>query len=236
MQRYFVSKNKDNLILSDSDCNHIKKIMRMKNKDIIEVVFDKHVYQAEIIDIDKVSIKLLDEININNDLVVNVTIAQALVREQKWDLIIQKITELGVHEIIPLSLERCNINIESSKEKKKIERWNSICKEASEQSFRNYIPNITNVMKLNELVKLNHDLKLFCSTIEIDNHLKKVLQNNKKYDNILIVIGPEGGLTDKEEQLMIEQGFISVSLGKTILRTETAPIFVMGTINYENWS
>lgn len=235
MQRYFVDKKDNEIIFKDNDIFHIKKVMRMKNNDIIEVVFDNRVYKTKIVDIDNVTIEIIEEIKTIEDS-FKVTIAQALVREQKWDLIIQKLTELGVYEIIPLDLERCNLKIEKNKEKQKIERWTSICKEASEQSFRNNIPNIHSVSDLKELVKLDYDLKIFCSTNEKSIHLKKILQNMKKCDNILVVIGSEGGLSSNEEKLMIENGFKSVTLGNTILRTETAPIFVLSAINYELWS
>ena len=234
MQRYFVTKNKDNIVFTDSDKNHIKKVMRMKNDDLIEVCYDNKAYRACFVDVDNYSIKIIEELNNGVLIGPKVTVAQGLLREQKWDLILQKTTELGVHEIIPLSLERCNAKIEG-KEIKKIERWNLICKEASEQSFRSYVPKVYNVTDLKELVKMDYDLKLFCSTAESVNYIKKVLQSNDKCDKILIVIGPEGGLTSKEEKLMIDNGFISVTLGNLILRTETAPMFILSVINYENW-
>lgn len=234
MQRYFVDKINNKIEFLDSDKKHIQKVMRMKNNDVIEVIFDNKAYCAKIKDINNLELELLDEILLPKA-TYEVTIAQALVREQKWDLILQKMTELGVHEIIPLKLERCNVKLDN-KETKKLERWANICKEASEQSFRSYIPKITKIMELKDLIKLEYDLKIFCSTVENTVHLKKILQIHKKYDKILIVIGPEGGLSTIEEQLMVNNGFIRVSLGNLILRTETAPIYVLSAINYEKWS
>jgi 16S rRNA (uracil1498-N3)-methyltransferase len=236
MQRYFVNKKDDKIVFSNSDINHIKKVMRMKNNDIIEIVLDDVEYKATIINIENLDIKIEEQIKRTNKNKQKITIAQALLREQKWDFIIQKLTELDVYEIIPLNLERCNIKIDNKKEINKQNRWKTIAKEASEQSHRNYIPNIDKISMLNDIFEKKYDLKIFCSTNEKLNHIKNVLQNTKKYDNIIIVIGPEGGLTLKEENLMLKNDFIKVTLGDTILRTETAPIYVLSVINYENWS
>ena len=117
------------------------------------------------------------------------------------------------------------------KENKKIERWNKICKEASEQSKRLDIPFITNVKKIEQL---EYDgLKIVCSTREKDNTIKKVLKNNLKCDTIIMLIGPEGGLTELEEDKLVNMGFKLVTLGNNILRVETVPIYLLSILNYE---
>ena len=117
---------------------------------------------------------------------------------------------------------------------KKIDRWQRIVKEASEQSKRNIIPEVKNVMNINELINYKADLKLICSTIN-DNKLKNVIREHHNYDTIMLVIGPEGGFDPHEEEMFINNGFIPVSLGKRILRTETASLCALSQLNYEWW-
>ena len=154
-----------------------------------------------------------------------------LLKEQKMDFILQKATELGVNEIVLYKSKRSIIPFEVCKEKRKMERWLKICKEASEQSKRQTIPSIT-IADL-KMIKELDGLKLICSTVESENNLKKVLQSNQKCAKINVVVGPEGGFDPKEEQDFIKLGFIPVTLGKTILRVETVPIVFLGIVNYE---
>ena len=231
MQRYFAKDKVNNKItLLDSDIHHIKKVMRMNINDNIEVIYDKKLYLCKIID--NYDIEIVNEIKENNELNIDITIAIGLVKEQKFDLILQKLTELGVKEIIPLAMERSIIKLDKSKIDKKVERWNSICKEASEQSKRNIIPKVSLPMTLNELVKLNYDKKLVCSVKQKDNFINKYLQFKDEYVKMIIVIGPEGGVSDKEEEFLNNNDFISVSLGSRVLRVETAAIYVASVINY----
>jgi 16S rRNA (uracil1498-N3)-methyltransferase len=207
----------------------------MKVSDNIEVVFDKELYICEIIDlnVNNVKLKVIEKKIIDNELSIDITIAISLVAEQKWDYILQKATELGVSEIMPLELSRTLIKIEKGKYDKKCERWLKICKEASEQSHRTVIPSITNIMKINDLIKMNYDLKLVCSTKESSINLKQILSKYKSCGRILVVIGPEGGIAPDEEEILVKNGFTRVTLGNFILRVETAPLFVMSAINYE---
>lgn len=232
MQRYFaVDKN---LNISDKDKHHIINVMRMKLGDKIEIVYDEKIYLCEINDISKkdVSYSVKDIIDINNELPVKVTIAVSLVNEKKLDFILQKCTELGVYDFILVSSDRSKVKIDG-KEKKKIERWNTITKEAAEQSHRNIKPIVRDIMSINDVSKLDYDLKLTCSTKENEKTIKNVLQNSTNCDRIIIVVGPEGGLTISEEEKLEKNGFIPVTLGNLILRTETVPIYIMSLINYE---
>ena len=232
MQRYF-AVDKD-LNISEKDKHHIINVMRMKLNDKIEIVYDEKVYMCEINDISKkdVSYSVKDIIDINNELPVKVTIAVSLVNEKKLDFILQKCTELGVYDFILVNSDRSKIKIDG-KEKKKIERWNTITKEAAEQSHRNIKPIVRDIMSINDVLKLDYDLKLTCSTKENEKTIKNVLQNSTNCDRIIIVVGPEGGLTVSEEEKLEKNGFIPVTLGNLILRTETVPIYIMSLVNYE---
>ena len=233
MQRYFVDgEYKEKIMLSEEDSHHIKNVMRMAVFDKIEVVVENRLFLYRIIDLENnVVAEELEELSNDSELKLKVTIAQALVNEQKMDYILQKSCELGVHSIIPLNVTRSIVKV-NGKEEKKINRWKKIVKEASEQSKRVSIPIISEVLNIDKLIKLDYDVKILCSVNEMTTSVKKVLSKVSSCDRILFVIGPEGGFTKQEERKLIDNGFISVSFGKTVLRTETASIFIMSIINY----
>ena len=228
MQRYFTKKLENNkFILSDDDLYHIKTVMRLKENDIVEVVYDEKVFEGIITSNGIVKgNKLTDKIDH-----LDVTLILPLLKENKIDLILQKATELGVTRIIPVHMQRSVVKLNSKEFVKKQERWSRICKEASEQSKRTDIPVIEGLIDLKDL---NVDgLKIVCSTTENHKTIKNVLKSYDKCDKINIVIGPEGGLTEAEENLFVDMGFVKTSLGKLIMRVETVPIYIMSVLNYE---
>lgn len=232
MQRYFAKDKKDNqIILNETDLHHIKNVMRMNIGDNILCVYDEKTYLCRIEDFNN-HILIIKEIEENNELDIDIVIAIALVKEQKFDLILQKLTELGVSKIIPLNMERSIVKLDQERFKKKKIRWENICKEASEQSHRNKIPEITDIMSLKDLVKQEADMKFVCSVKEEKNKVGKYLQNKTKCATMLYVIGPEGGITDKEEEFLNEFGYTSISLGPRVMRVETAAIYVASIANF----
>ncbi|MBD9106059.1 16S rRNA (uracil(1498)-N(3))-methyltransferase [bacterium] len=234
MQRYFSKKIENNrFTLTEEDTYHITKVMRMVKDDKIEVVYQENTYICKIVSLSPlVEAEIVEEIKNNQELKTQVTIVQSLVKEQKMDYILQKTVELGVDKIIPYCASRSVIKINEKKDKK-IERWKSILKEAAEQSKRIKIPEITNPINLSNLVKLSdYDIKFLCTVNESSQNLKKVLSNMVSGVKILFVIGPEGGFTPEEEKVMMENGFLSVSLGNSVLRTETASTFIMSVVRY----
>lgn len=233
MQRYFKDTTDNTYDLSPEDSYHIIKVMRMKISDTIEVVTNETLNIAKIIEVNNclVTVENIKEIPDYNELPVTVTLVQSAVKEQKMDYILQKSCELGINDIIVLNTARSVVKLDK-KENKKIDRWNKILREASEQSKRNKIPSIR-VMNIKELTTLEYDIKLLCTTGEKENSIKKLLSNSNISDRILFVVGPEGGFTSEEEQIMTNNGFIPVTLGKRVLRTETSALFILSSINYE---
>ena len=234
MQRYFAKEKMDNqFILSSDDLYHIRTVMRMKDNDKIYVVYDEVTYICCLQNVKtNIEIEILDRLenNINSNL--EVTLFLPLLKEQKMDLVLQKATELGIFKIVPITTSRSIIKLNDGKEDKKLERWRRICKEASEQAHRTTIPEVTAVMDINKL-SVCDGINIVCSTKEKEKNIKYVLQNNKDCDKINVVIGPEGGLSIKEEEYLKEIGYIPVTLGNNIMRVETVPIFILSTINYE---
>lgn len=235
MQRYFTKIKKENTFILDfNDLYHITRVMRMKSNDKIEVVYNKVTYLCEVLIInDDISINIIEKKKEDNELPIKLTIAVALLKEQKFDLIIQKCTELGVNEFVPVIMDRSVVKVDNEKEEKKLLRWQKIAKEASRQSKRNIIPIVSKIITLKDLSKMEYDLKLIASTNENINSIKKVLKNVTNYDTMIIVMGPEGGITSYEEEFLEDNGYIKVTLGKRILRAETAPIVGASIINYE---
>lgn len=233
MQRYFVKERIDNkFILEQSDIHHIKNVMRNKNNDKIEVVYNKKTFICKIDNINDCSLSIIEEVEENNELDIELVVVCSLVKEQKMDLILQKLTELGVSKIIPLKTERSIVKIDEKRESKKLIRWQAICKEASEQAKRNNVPIITDIYTLKDLIKEESDIKLLCSVNEKNNFINNYLQNYENCAKMIVVIGPEGGFSDKEEEFLVSNGYNRVSLGNRVLRVETATIYVASIINF----
>lgn len=234
MQRYFTNvKENNHFILNKDDIYHITKVMRMRDYDNIEVVYQKKLYLCELEGVSKdIKINIIKELEQETSNFLDVTLIIPLLNENKMDLILQKATELGVSKIIPVTTERSIVKLDDKREQKKIERWNKICKEASEQSKRTDIPIVTEVLTLNDLENLEGK-KIVCSTLEKENNIRIYLKKNKMCDKINVVVGPEGGLSKKEEELLNKMGFESISLGPRIMRVETVPLFILSILNYE---
>lgn len=233
MQRYFASeKNGVFFELKPEDIYHIKTVMRMKDFDEIEVVYEQTLYLCCIEDVKKnIKIRMKEMLVQAKERMPEVILCIPLLKEQKMDYILQKATELGVSKIVFLELSRSIIKVDREKFQKKKVRWEKICKEASEQSMRHTIPEIGEQIRIPDLESMD-GLKVVCSTREQKKTLKNLLQTPDEYDKLVIVIGPEGGLALEEENKLVEVGFVPVSLGHRILRVETAPLYVLSILNY----
>lgn len=230
MQRYMVNGDLGNLNVDDK--RHIINVMRMNIGELFEIVCNKKVYKCKITDINKKDLKYeVVSVEDTETKLHKIIIASSIIKEQKMDYLLQKSTELGVDEIIPLISERTVIKVENKIENK-INRWGKILKEASEQSFRNDIPKIDRILNLKDIVNYNANIKIVCDTSKNAKNIKNVLQDMKKSDTILVVVGPEGGFSEKEIKYLNDNGFVSVSLGKNILRAETVPLYILSVINY----
>lgn len=234
MQRYFgVSRDDKYLYLENGDYHHIKNVMRCKDGDLIEVVIDKKLYLGCIENVKSdINILIEKELEINEDFIPKVNLIVPILKEQKMDLILQKSCELGVHKITIIPLKRCVVKVDLKKIKSKLDRWDRILKEAAEQSYRYNIPKVEFVDSIHKLDKFV-GVKVLCSTKKNLRNVKMLLKKNKKCDTINVVIGPEGGLDEAEENMLNELGFISTTLGNRIMRVESVPLFIMSIINYE---
>ena len=263
MQHFFVKNNQvesKKIKIDGEDVNHIKNVLRCKIGEKLEISnLDKpEKYIVEIIELNNENIdcNIIESMEDNSEAEVEITIVQGLPKMDKMELIIQKCTELGVKEIVPFELERCIVKLDLKDISKKIARWTSIAEAAVKQCKRRNITMINevhNIKNIDEIIDKN-DLTILTYEDEKDKGLKDVL-NELKYRNlqqelaiyggegtkvnvnsnlkIAIIIGPEGGFTEKEVDILKKKGAKSVSLGKRILRTETVAIAVSSIILYE---
>ncbi len=234
MQRYFASLNNNLVILNEDDIHHVLHVMRMRKGDEIEVVANQHLYSAIINNVNPLEITINYEIPSDSEIENDVTLFYTLAKGDKIDLVVQKATELGAKKVVLLSSERCVVKWEEKEINKKLERYQKISKEASEQSHRLIVPEIIGVYPLNNIPgALLCDLNLFAyekkagNTGDLHDFLQKVT------GSVSILVGPEGGFSEKEAEMVeTKYGFIPVSLGKRILRSETAAIYALSVIGF----
>ena len=244
MQQYFLNEElnvESTYELSKDDSNHIVRIMRKKINDKVYVVFNNEVkYICNIIDnnIDKVLITPYEQVNGSNELPTKITVAIPPLKNDKIEYLIQKLTELGVSNIILFNSERNIAKIKKDKVDSKLNRWNKIIKEAAEQSKRNIIPDITYVDSLKELVSFseNYNYKVVAyekESVNEDNvNLKRLLNSDLNNKDVIAVFGSEGGLSEQEIDNLIDGNFDVIGLGKRILRAETAPLYCVSCVSY----
>ncbi|MBQ9730863.1 MAG: 16S rRNA (uracil(1498)-N(3))-methyltransferase [Bacilli bacterium] len=234
MQHYFINEKHENLmIFSNDDAHHILNVMRLRNNDQVVCIFENSKYLCELVIENKsVKAKIVEEIEDNSILPIKVVLFYSMPKGEKFELVLQKATELGVTEIIPVMTRKCIVSIDSKKLPNKMERWNKILKEASEQSRRSTIP------LLREPINKEQVKEYMCETNLIGDERKVVegtssmmnLVNNAK--SISVLVGCEGGFTNDEFDYFKSIGFEGVSFGKRILRSETAAIYALSCIMF----
>ncbi|HZH63081.1 MAG TPA: 16S rRNA (uracil(1498)-N(3))-methyltransferase [Metabacillus sp.] len=245
MQRYFLNEMKANtgttIHVTGDDVHHIARVLRMQaGHKIICCTKDGFEALCEIVEItnDQVQCFVLEWITVNRELPVSISIASGLPKGDKLEWIIQKGTELGASSFIPFNAARSIVKIESKKIGKKLERWNKIAKEASEQSYRNIIPKVLEPCDFQQVIELakSYDVKVVAYEESAKQgekkNLAKAFEEVNEGGSLLAVFGPEGGLTEKEIERLEQAGFHICSFGPRILRTETAPLYLLSAVSY----
>lgn len=227
-------------ITDKGDIKHMTKVMRLSEGDTVDVSDSMEwEYTAEIVsvDADEVLLAIVDKQKFAREPEIRVTLFQGIPKAGKMETIIQKCVELGVHAIVPVFMER-TVVVEKGNFGKKLDRWQKISDEAVKQCKRGMIPQIEEQLQFKEMLPVlaDYDLILFPYENESNFSIKDCLRGlpeDKKPETVAIVIGPEGGFSDKEAELMDENGAVRVTLGKTILRTETAGMAALAMTMYE---
>ncbi len=228
------------IYITGNDVNHIKNVLRMKPGEEIAVSngVDGKEYRCGITSIedDRVVCELRFVKEDGMELPSRVYLFQGLPKADKMELIIQKAVELGVYEIIPVATKRCVVKLEDKKAGAKIARWQGIAEAAAKQSKRRIVPRVSNVMSFKEAIAkaASMDVKLIPYELaEGMERTKSLINDLKPGQDIAVFIGPEGGFEEAEIDLALAAGIEPVTLGKRILRTETAGFTVMAWIMYQ---
>ena len=260
MSRFFVPPEnvgvKTIIIDNRNDVHHMMDVLRMKEGDEVDISDTvEWEYHARITSLTKeeVQLEILDKQTFAAEPSVEVTLFQGIPKQGKMETIIQKCVELGVHEIVPVFMDR-TVVVDKGNFSKKIDRWNKVSAEAVKQCKRGIIPEVTDAIKSSELLDdtdgsgrpdmfEDFDLVLFPYENEKGKTIKEALltASNPMYEEITgnhleriaVIIGPEGGFSDAEASAIVSAGGESVSLGRTILRTETAGMAALAMIMYE---
>ncbi len=232
MFNFFVSeenKNGNSFVISGKDFNHIKNVLRMNEGDRFFVSCKGKSHLCAIKEFTPFSLvaEILTENCNDTTLPVNIILFQGLPKGDKMELIIQKTVELGVSEIVPTEMKNCVVKIEDKKKESKRSRWRAISEAAAKQSKCNFVPRIGEISSFNNVLNRVKETDLFLVPYENEKGIlstKECLTEIKKGMTVGILIGPEGGFSADEIEKLKSAGAKTISLGKRILRTETAAI------------
>ena len=236
MYNFFVNddcRQGDRYVITGADHNHIKNVLRMKVGDTILISANgkSNLCEIEIIDNDEIVAPIIEEDYQNTELPLQIHLFQGLPKSDKMELIIQKAVELGVYSITPIEMKRCIVKLDDKKKKSKQTRWQAISESAAKQSKRNTIPEINETVSYKAALNAAKELDLLLVPYENEDGIlstKEALAELKEAKSVGIIIGPEGGFDDAEIEAAKDAGGRIISLGKRILRTETAAITAVG--------
>ena len=241
MFQFFVDADrigKDTISIIGEDVNHIKNVLRMKPGTQVRIsnMEDKD-YICELLELkdDEVIAKIVDVDEEGTELPSKVYLFQGLPKADKMETVIQKNVELGVYSIVPVSMKRCVVKLDAKKAKSKKERWQKIAESAAKQSKRMIIPTVDEVKTLKEAVEFAKTLDVILLPYENASGMgktKEIIGHIKPGQSVGIFIGPEGGFEDEEVSFLENAGAQVISLGKRILRTETAGMALMAVLMY----
>lgn len=241
MPKFFTAREniKDTTLIIDSeDANHLKRVLRINVGDVITVCDGAGIdYTVKVSEIGKNEIEcdIIDRKKSDTEPNINITLYQGLPKAAKMDYIIQKNTELGISKIVPAKLARCVVKLENkAAEDKKCERWQKIAIASAKQSGRGIVPVIDNPMTVDEIIEdvKDYDLVFVPYECEDQSRLKTIVESVPDAKDIAFIIGPEGGFDISEIEKFKEAGIKTVTLGKRILRTETAAESVVSMLMY----
>ncbi len=242
MYQFFVDPGQiqgKRIIIKGKDVNHIKNVLRMKTGDEISVSngMDGKEYRCgiETLSEEEIVCELRFIKEEGMELPSKVYLFQGLPKADKMELIIQKAVELGVYEIIPVAAKRSVVKLDEKKAKSKILRWQGIAEAAAKQSRRGIIPKVQDVMNFPDAVSYSSPVQVKIIPYELAEGMektKKIINKLKPGEDIAVFIGPEGGFAEEEIEEAVNAGIIPITLGKRILRTETAGMSVLSILMY----
>lgn len=247
MQRYFIELTKeqaesDRLIsITGEDVHHISHVMRMQPDDRL-ICITKDGFEAvcliEALFHERIDCKIREWTGKSRELPLRVTIASGLLKGDKYEMVLQKGTELGAHSFFSFQSKRSVVKLDEKKAGKKLERWKKIAKEAAEQSYRSLIPHVEPVLSFNALLNRMDEFETCIVAYEESSkegeasEFYQMLKRSSSNSSILFLFGPEGGFDWEEIKALKEKGAVVCGLGPRILRAETAPLYALSAISY----
>ena len=241
MQRFFVTPDQvgeDKIRIQGSDVNHMKNVLRMRpGEEVMVSDGNNRQYRCRVEDYPEgeAVLAILEAGLVDTELPSRIYLFQGLPKQEKMELIVQKAVELGVCQVIPVQTRRCVVKLDAKKAAKKVQRWQQIAESAAKQAGRGYIPAVSEVMTFQEALAFSEALDIRLIPYELADGMegtRKILDGIRPGQSVGIFIGPEGGFEKEEVGRAVEAGAMPITLGKRILRTETAPLAVLAMLGY----
>lgn len=241
MHRFFVEPGnigEKEIVITGADVNHIRNVLRMRTEEEVLIADGQGAeYRCKLIELseNEVRAQILWKLDGNAELASAITLFQGLPKSDKMDLIVQKCVELGVDRIVPVSTKRAVVKLDAKKEQTRLKRWNTISESAAKQSGRGVIPEVSGVMSFGKALEEAKKLDVLLIPYERAEHMaetRRVMGEIRPGQSVGIFIGPEGGFEESEVEEAVAAGAKAITLGKRILRTETAGLAVMAMLGY----
>lgn len=244
MQRFFVEpyqveEEKHLIHITGTDVNHIKNVLRMKTGEEVWISDGgekEYRCQIENMDADEVLLHIIYAQEPDYELPNRIYLFQGLPKADKMELIIQKAVELGAFAVVPVETKRCVVKLDAKKSQKKVARWQQIAESAAKQSKRMLIPQVHEVMSYKQALEFAAQMDVCLIPYELAKGMKEtreVLSQIRPGQSIGIFIGPEGGFEEKEVEMAMQAGAHAITLGRRILRTETAGLAILSVLMFQ---
>ena len=242
MHHFFVTPQQisgDKIRIEGGDVNHMKNVLRMKLHEKAEISDGEsrtYLCEVEAYEEDVAVLHILEEMEADTEPVSKLYLFQGLPKSDKMELIVQKAVELGVYQVIPVAMKRSVVRLDDKKAAKKADRWNSIAESAAKQAGRSRIPEVTMPLSYNEALKMAEELDVTLLPYELAGGMevtREVIRQIKSGQSVGIFIGPEGGFEPEEVDAAVSMGAKVITLGRRILRTETAGLATLAVLMFE---
>lgn len=242
MHHFFVTPQQisgDKIRIEGGDVNHMKNVLRMKLHEKAEISDGEsrtYLCEVEAYEEDVAVLHILEEMEADTEPASKLYLFQGLPKSDKMELIVQKAVELGVYQVIPVAMKRSVVRLDDKKAAKKADRWNSIAESAAKQAGRSRIPEVTMPLSYNEALKMAEELDVTLLPYELAGGMevtREVIRQIKSGQSVGIFIGPEGGFEPEEVDAAVSMGAKVITLGKRILRTETAGLATLAVLMFE---
>lgn len=242
MHHFFVTPQQisgEKIRIEGGDVNHMKNVLRMKLHEKAEISDGEsrtYLCEVEAYEEDVAVLHILEEMEADTEPASKLYLFQGLPKSDKMELIVQKAVELGVYQVIPVAMKRSVVRLDDKKAAKKADRWNSIAESAAKQAGRSRIPEVTMPLSYNEALKMAEELDVTLLPYELAGGMevtREVIRQIKSGQSVGIFIGPEGGFEPEEVDAAVSMGAKVITLGRRILRTETAGLATLAVLMFE---